>query len=119
MKIDLSKKYKTRDGHDVELYTVSATDEMYPVVGGVLFSNGADMQRWNSEGQYYTGTDRDLDGEDPTHSYDLFEVTPVWSGKIWVHDEEMGHVIPEKVGDLISYDLKEKGWRLINVVEVK
>lgn len=53
--ISLSKKYKTRDGCDVKLYTVNSPDEKYPIVGAILEEGRWSNQTWDPNGYMYAG----------------------------------------------------------------
>ena len=49
MKIDINKKYKTRSGAEVEIYTTDSKIDKYPVVGCIANSI---IARWTKTGSY-------------------------------------------------------------------
>jgi hypothetical protein len=53
--IQLNKKYRTRSGKDVTIYTTEHTDEDFPIVGSVV--DDIDTFAWSIDGWYsYKGT---------------------------------------------------------------
>ena len=53
MKVSLEKKYRTRDGYKVVIYTVTSVNELYPVVGHIISSIGQPvLASWTAEGFY-------------------------------------------------------------------
>jgi len=69
----LDKKYKTRDGQRVVLYTTTAFGR-YNVEGWV----GGEKHNWNSEG-YLVDTVEDYD-----HDLDLIEIDPLVKRTVWL-----------------------------------
>lgn len=71
-KIDINKKYRTRDGREVRLFTTSRASDKYTVVGEILEEGhtGSTIGIWTSEGKQ---TDNPIDEWD-THPHDLVEV---------------------------------------------
>jgi len=62
-KIQKSKKYKTRDGEDVIIYTTEGGGD-YPVHGAVKVSpQQTELQQWTSDGRFYINRS-DEDGRD-------------------------------------------------------
>jgi hypothetical protein len=76
MTIDINKKYKTREGHNVRIYAVDGYGP-YPVHGAVEQKTGVwIIESWTSNG----AVSPILSG-----SYDLVEVKPRIKQKVWVN----------------------------------
>lgn len=62
MKIEMGKRYQTRDGRPVRLLCTDKKGE-FPVVGVVPYDDGGaeDMEEWTSTGGYYSDQDGDTD----------------------------------------------------------
>lgn len=59
--ISLGKKYKTRDGSFVKLFTVQSGDPRYPVLGTVTNINGeCSNESWTADGRIYNDSDGKL-----------------------------------------------------------
>lgn len=53
--IDINKKYTTRDGGEVTLYTTNGKNKAYPVVGEVVYEGGSCVVlRWDKDGNCHT-----------------------------------------------------------------
>lgn len=66
--IDLTKKYRTRDGHEVDELRNLDDGTNYPLIGFVFKSDGGARSpaAWNARGAFYADT--------PVHPLDLIEV---------------------------------------------
>lgn len=51
MQIDINKKYRTRNGHGVKLYTVTA-DPPYTVKGVMFLDHYECSMEWQADGKY-------------------------------------------------------------------
>lgn len=76
--INISKKYRTRNGFDVEIFKIIPAAEIYPskhrVIGAIIQRNGLyDMNCWMLDGRFRG------DGE---FCYDLVEVSPYEDFKV-------------------------------------
>jgi len=80
--IDITKKYKTRAGRDVVLYTTTR-EGSWPVVGDIVKASGLRLQVWDKFGQFHPG----LQTED-----DLVEVKPIQVYERWVNIHPRGSV---------------------------
>lgn len=51
--IDIKKKYKTKSGNLVRIYTITGINELYPVVGEIIFAKfgGSQPYSWNINGE--------------------------------------------------------------------
>ena len=79
MKICINKKYQTRNGREVEIYSTGNGGD-YPVHGARFRLDGGirDVDSWAEDGIYTVGSDRlGLD--------DLIEVRPRISFQIWLN----------------------------------
>jgi hypothetical protein len=96
-KIDMSRKYKTRDGRDVRILCVDGPYNNYPVVG--IISGNCKTLEWHHSGKY------DVDGKLP-HDHDLIEVRPKVKVDFWINVYPGGWI-----GDIIhlSYDGATQG----------
>lgn len=74
-KIDLSKRYRTRQGQDVRLFTVDRSHSTYPVLGEIGYPHDSDWQvaSWTAEGKAYC--------ERPSSRLDLIEVPTAIMGE--------------------------------------
>lgn len=88
--IELGKKYKTRDGHEVRIYALDGDEEM-PVHGAVLTKHGWKVNSWARDGRWCPNM---------TDGVDLIEVTPRIQREVWVN------VYPGRVGQY-TFDSKE------------
>ncbi len=74
MKIDINKKYKTREGKEVIIYEILDNPYLtYPIIGRISGIPRADS--WRSDGSFVDKGDLDL--------YDLVEIKP--SLTFWVN----------------------------------
>ena len=64
--ISMDKKYRTRDGWDVELISVNGRDKTYPVLG--YTGDGTRIQSWTKDGLFHDCRS--------TTPLDLIEVSP-------------------------------------------
>lgn len=64
-KIDINKRYRTREGDEVRIYQITSKNVMYPVLGSFKFGGEWSDIDWNIFGRYF-------DGEE--HHFDLIEV---------------------------------------------
>jgi hypothetical protein len=81
--IDINKKYRTRDGHEVRIY---ATDgEHGELVHGAIKhkQHGWQSKIWFADGQYYG---------DESNPFDLIEVRPRHKRTVWLHVFKNGSV---------------------------
>ena len=67
MKIEMNKKYRTRDGKDVRIYAVDGKGD-YPVHGAIDFGDNHQPLKWKIDGSFSTRT----------NSADLIEVKEDW-----------------------------------------
>ncbi len=81
--IEMGKKYKTRDGRDVILYTVSGSDETKPVVGEYRVS----ALTWVATSWRKTGI---WNSDNHKSKYDLIEVKPVRVLEAWINVDNAG-----------------------------
>lgn len=101
--IDIKKKYKTRDGRDVELKFTDGKGE-YPVAGYIIDENNyAELHEWRSNGKYVA-----VCGED---DHDLIEVKESKVLKCWVNfyedDTTSGpHDTKEEADEQAGYNLE-------------
>jgi len=66
MKVELNKKYKTRDGRDVVIYEIHLTELQEYSVHGAIFTGGSwSIRSWSDEGEWISGSE---------NQYDLIEV---------------------------------------------
>lgn len=124
-KIDINKKYRTRDGREVRLFTTESRNKSHTVVGEVLNREGEWWTcRWTPDG--FCNEDRS------SYSFDLVEVKEKikldgFLGIFRTHNEELSCSIfksvehakeclkavgmePEAVLDLSKYNIEfEKG----------
>ena len=70
--IDINKKYRTRDGHEVRIYALDG-DEPRPVHGAHKSQTGWVFSCWKEDGAHSTG------------DYDLVEVKPRIKRTMWVN----------------------------------
>ena len=73
--IDITKKYRTRDGREVRIYAVDGDGEM-PVHGAILTKRGWKVASWTPDGLWAV---------DMTHASDLIEVRPRIKREVWVN----------------------------------
>lgn len=91
--IDKNKKYRTREGSNVTIYSTDAGGH-YPVHGAIfsIFNdNGWEIGSWDSDGRY------DIDKD--CHRHDLVEVKPRIKQSVWLN------VYPTNVAG--AYETKE------------
>lgn len=90
-KIDINKRYKTRDGKDVVIYTTERNNTVYTVVGAMITDDGEhnSIYSWTEDGRLYQGE---------YSRFDLIEYNPANDLKIdqpiWVRDYETHRWIP-------------------------
>lgn len=73
--IDITKKYRTRDGKSVRILCTDMANTDYPVVGVVKYADGKEeVETFTNEGTHYLRVNES--------DYDLFEVTPYDDVKI-------------------------------------
>lgn len=97
MKIDINKKYKTKDGREVRIYSANAGGT-YPVHGAVLdeYSEYDDwvLYSWTINGQYSSGFKHDR--------HDLVEVVELDAGQVWIHKNSGIPHVAMKSGSFIN-----------------
>jgi hypothetical protein len=74
--IDITKKYKTRDGREVRIYAVDGNG-LYPVHGAVKYGDGWSSAVWTKDGLH--------DYEDGLSSLNLVEMKPRIQREVWVN----------------------------------
>lgn len=84
--IELTKKYKTRDGRDVRVLCVDGPDKTYPVVA--VIQEGEGSNRWDSDD--YTADGLICKSNGPGSPSDLIEVKPERTGWINVYSDHYG-----------------------------
>jgi len=110
-KIDINKHYRTRDGREVIIHSVSGPELEMPVVASISNRGTWQLHTWAEDGKSRHDNARECDG-------DLIEVAPKWRGKIWVHPERPNETW--RKGWFSSKEFGEAdGWRLIEVEEVE
>jgi hypothetical protein len=76
-KIDINKKYRTKSGLEVVLYTTDGLNKKFPVVGEIRFENGdAYAAMWDSVGRKFGTIDSGME---------LVEVKPRIKRTVWVN----------------------------------
>lgn len=55
-KIDINKKYTTRDGRQVRLFTTESPDPMFPVCGALNKDGEWTNQSWSGDGEFLSNT---------------------------------------------------------------
>lgn len=96
MIVDINKKYKTREGLDVDIYTITPAehDLAYPVIGSINYPN-------EKRRVLYTWTLEGLNNKSYPTELDLIEVAPVITkyinvyfgindDRIYIHDDRAG-----------------------------
>jgi hypothetical protein len=86
--IDMTKKYRTRDGREVRIYATDGIDE-YPVHGAVLSEYGWGSDTWTGNGYVFE--------DESENEGDLIEVKP--ERVVWINEYKNG------IGDV--YEEKE------------
>ncbi len=77
MIVDIKKKYKTKSGHDVELF-VNNLDDFYPILGTITLPNGKrSAVFWCDNGKSGTW--------DHDNGLDLIEVKPRVQREVWLN----------------------------------
>lgn len=86
-KIDINKKYRTREGYEVRIYAVDGGGD-YPVHGAIRTGDKWESKSWKSDGTYI-GI---LPYRSEPDCFDLIEVRPYdhikIDDKVWVSDTE-------------------------------
>ncbi len=80
--IDLKKRYRTRDGHEVRLYATDHGDKKFPVIGAISYNTA------NTCSYLWTADGKSAVGYSPS---DLIEVKPRITG--WMNVYE--HLAPK------------------------
>jgi hypothetical protein len=76
-KIDINKKYRTKSGREVVLYTTEGLNKKFPVVGAIVFEDGnAYVAMWDSVGRKYGTIDSGME---------LVEVKPRIKRTVWLN----------------------------------
>jgi hypothetical protein len=89
--IDLGKKYRTRDGREVELYAIKPSNGKYPVFGAVQLSDGWwDLRCWMLDGTFLGGeeNDQDLIGVKQTHRRTVEVYVNIYADGARVHNDK-------------------------------
>lgn len=76
-KIEMGKKYRTRDGKSVRILCVDSNDPVYPVVG--LFDGKGQPDTWTEHGNIVVGEERYLDLVEISPYADIPIDTPGWA----------------------------------------
>lgn len=90
MKIDINKKYKTRAGKDVVIYTTDAKGD-YPVHGAILYDNHSDVTTWRLDGVFDVRrfpSELDLVEVNPYNHINIDDKVIVWDRedyKVYAH----------------------------------
>ena len=78
--IDITKKYRTRDGREVRIYATDGSEDMC-VHGAIRFDGGWASEVWTQHGKYFP----------PKESiHDLIEVKPRIQREVWVNVYDIG-----------------------------
>lgn len=73
--IDITKKYRTREGREVVLWSDKGNSFKYPICGAIIADNGLhDLRQWTRTGRYM--------GFNATCEDDLILVRPRIKGKV-------------------------------------
>ena len=122
--IDITKKYKTRDGREAVIHTTSGPRENYPVVASIVdysAEGGWRSASFTDDGRIYL--DR------PDNPLDLVEYREPREWKLVVATEEnsvheRGYVDGQategvnKGKQIISLDLDDRFWKIVRVREI-
>jgi hypothetical protein len=103
--IDIAKKYKTRDGRDVVLYTTTR-EGIWPVVGDIVKDSGLRLQFWDKFGNCYPGYKT---------ASDLVEVKPINVYERWVNIYPSG----KSISWLSRQDADDNGEGRIACIHIK
>ena len=88
--IELTKKYKTRDGQDVRLYAIDGRGDC-PVHGAIEGDHGWIVHTWCNDGLWAEGV----------HALDLIECKPRIKREVWLN------VYPDSIGDC-AYNVRKR-----------
>ena len=75
--IDINKKYRTRDGHEVRIYATDGGGKN-PVHGSIKQEDGWILQVWPKSGRYF-------EDDDEGYRIDLIEVRPRHKRTVWLN----------------------------------
>jgi len=103
--IDIAKKYKTRDGRDVVLYTTTRGGS-WPVVGDIVKGSGLRVEVWDKFGQFQPGLQTEND---------LVEVKPIQVYERWVNIYPSG----KSISWLSRQDADDNGEGRIACIHIK
>jgi hypothetical protein len=88
--IDLDKKYRTRDGREVELYAIKPENGSYPVLGAVKNNDQWDQRCWTLDGLFelFEESPADLIEVKQTHTRTVEFYVNIYADKARVHNNK-------------------------------
>lgn len=78
--IDINKKYRTKDGCEVELWKISEDerDDKHPVLGRIIEERFIFWHAWNQHGKSNINANRDLVEVSPYDNFNIDDKVVVW-----------------------------------------
>jgi hypothetical protein len=111
MKIDINKKYRTRDGREVIIHAVDGPDKSVPVVASIRNPGGWMAGKWRADGIGATESSSLIEVREPREGF-VSVVTEATFERAYGLGDPVGTFVTHRPGD------EEDGFEVIRVREI-